>query len=57
MAWTHDPGCIGLCMSYGSKIPAVLPAYTDDGGNLAPDARVRFARELVALLASLPQVP
>jgi len=57
MAWTHDPGCIGLCLSYCSKIPAVLAAYTDDGGHLAPDARVRFARELVALLASLPQVP
>jgi hypothetical protein len=41
----------------GSKIPAVLPAYTDDGGHLAPDARVRFARELVALLASEPPVP
>jgi len=41
----------------GSKIPALLAAYTDDGGHLTPDARVRFARELIALLASLPEVP
>ena len=41
----------------GRRIPAVLPAYTNDGGHLTPDARVRFARELIALLASLPEVP
>jgi hypothetical protein len=39
----------------GSKVPALLPVYTDDGGHLNPEVRVRFARELIALLASVPQ--
>jgi hypothetical protein len=38
----------------GSKVPALLPGYTDDGGHLKREARLRFARELIALLASLP---
>jgi len=38
----------------GSKHPALLPAWTDDGGHLNPDARLRFARELIAFLAALP---
>ena len=38
----------------GSKVPALVPAYTDDGGHLNPEARLRLARELIALLASLP---
>jgi hypothetical protein len=41
----------------GNKVPALLSAYTDDGGHLNPGARARFARELIALLASLPQMP
>jgi hypothetical protein len=41
----------------GSKVPALLSSYTDDGGHLNPNARARFARELIALLASLPEVP
>ena len=39
----------------GTQVPALLSSYTEDGGHLTPDARVRFARELIALLASLPQ--
>jgi hypothetical protein len=38
----------------GSKVPALLPAYTDDGGHLNPAARLRFARELIGFLAELP---
>jgi hypothetical protein len=38
----------------GRKVPALLSAYTDDGGHLNAEARLRFARELIALLASLP---
>jgi hypothetical protein len=41
----------------GSKVPALLPAYTDDGGHLNSNARARFAGELIALLASLPEAP
>ena len=41
----------------GSKVPALLAAYSDDGSHLNDKARLRFARELIALLAALPQVP
>jgi len=41
----------------GSQVPALLPAYSDDGGHLNSASRVRFARELIALLASLPPTP
>jgi len=41
----------------GGKVPALLAAYSDDGGHLNEKARLRFARELIALLAALPQVP
>lgn len=35
------------------SIPMLVPAYTDDGEHLNPEGRVRVARELVALLASV----
>ena len=38
----------------GSKVPALLPAWTDDGGHLNPEARQRLARELIGFLAGLP---
>jgi hypothetical protein len=38
----------------GSKVPGLLPAWTDDGGHLNADARLRFARELIAFVAALP---
>jgi len=38
----------------GRKVPALVSDYTEDGGHLRPEVRPRFARELVALLASLP---
>jgi len=41
----------------GSKVPALLAAYSDDGGHLNDKARLQFARELIALLAALPPVP
>jgi len=41
----------------GGKVPALLAANSDDGGHLNDKARLRFARELIALLAALPQVP
>ncbi len=38
----------------GRRVPALVPAYTDDGGHLNGPAAERVARQLVALLASLP---
>jgi len=38
----------------GKQVPALVPAYTHDGGHLNETGRRRAARELVRLLASLP---
>ncbi len=41
----------------GSVVPAMAPAYTDDGGHLNAAGRLRAARELVSVLASIPDRP
>ena len=41
----------------GSVAPAMAPAYTDDGGHLNAAGRLRAARELVSILASIPNRP
>jgi hypothetical protein len=41
----------------GRMIPALLPAYTEDGGHLASNARSRMAEELIAVLASASPAP
>lgn len=38
----------------GRSVPAMAAAYTDDGGHLNEAGRLRAARELVAVLASIP---
>ncbi len=38
----------------GRQVPALVPEYTDDGGHLNGPAAERVARQLVALLASVP---
>jgi len=38
----------------GRRIPALVPAYTDDGGHLLGEGRLRAARQLVSVLASPP---
>lgn len=38
----------------GRQVPALVPAYTGDGGHLDASGRRRMARELVALLAAVP---
>jgi hypothetical protein len=38
----------------GRQVPALVPAYTDDGGHLNGPAAERVARQLVALLATVP---
>lgn len=38
----------------GSAVPAMSPAYTYDGGHLNATGRLRAARELVSVIASIP---
>ncbi len=39
----------------GRAVPALVGAYTDDGGHLNSKGQLRAARELVSVLASLPE--
>ncbi len=41
----------------GSVVPAMAPAYTDDGGHLNAAGKLRAARELVSVMASIPNLP
>lgn len=41
----------------GSIAPAMFPAYTDDGGHLNATGKLRAARELVSILAAIPDRP
>ncbi|MGA8891980.1 MAG: hypothetical protein WB493_10450, partial [Anaeromyxobacteraceae bacterium] len=41
----------------GRRVPALVPAYTDDGGHLNEAGRLRAAAALVDLLAGLPDAP
>lgn len=36
------------------RVPALVPAYTEDGGHLNEEGRTRAARELLSVLASIP---
>jgi hypothetical protein len=38
----------------GSVVPVMVPAYTEDGGHLNAVGQLRAARELVSVLASIP---
>lgn len=38
----------------GKAVPELLPEYSDDGGHLNASARLRAARELIAVLAAIP---
>jgi lysophospholipase L1-like esterase len=39
----------------GRTAPALVPAYTDDGGHLNRDGKLRAARALLAVLSTLPE--
>ncbi len=39
----------------GKQVPAMVPAYTEDGGHLNREGRRRVARELISVLANLPR--
>lgn len=41
----------------GSVAPALAPAYTDDGSHLNAAGKLRAARELVSILAAVPNRP
>lgn len=41
----------------GRRVPAMVPAYTDDGGHLNREGKLLAARALVSLLASVPVPP
>ncbi|MCR4303425.1 MAG: hypothetical protein NUV63_04240 [Gallionella sp.] len=41
----------------GNVAPAMFPSYTDDGGHLNTTGRLRAARELVSVLAAIPDQP
>ena len=41
----------------GVTSPAMTEAYTDDGGHLNGAGKLRVARELISILASIPQKP
>jgi lysophospholipase L1-like esterase len=38
----------------GGRVPVLVSAYTEDGGHLNEDGRIRAARELLSVLASIP---
>ncbi|MBU1424388.1 MAG: hypothetical protein KKH12_15415 [Gammaproteobacteria bacterium] len=41
----------------GKAVPALVPEYSDDGGHLIADGRLRAARELISVLAAIPDRP
>jgi hypothetical protein len=52
---TRPDGRAETCEVGGRQVPALVPAYTHDGGHLNEVGRRRVARELVRLLAALPR--
>jgi len=49
---TAPDGTLAMVTWDGSTVPAMAPAYTDDGGHLNAAGRARAAREFLAVLAS-----
>lgn len=41
----------------GRSIPMLIPEYSDDGGHLNAEGKQRAARELISVLASVPDKP
>lgn len=54
---TAPDGSAVLAEWQGKTIPAMAAAYTDDGGHLNANGRMRAARELVSVLAAIPDRP
>ncbi len=51
---THPDGRRESVELEGRAVPALVPAYTDDGGHLNREGRLRAARALVGVLARVP---
>lgn len=51
---TRPDGSVEATVWSGRAVPALVPAYTDDGGHLNAAGQERVARRLVALLAGGP---
>jgi len=49
---TAPDGTVATVTWNGSTVPAMAPAYTDDGGHLNAAGRARAAREFLAVLAA-----
>lgn len=52
---THPDGTAETYELNGETWPAMVPAYSDDGGHLSPAGQDRMAREFLAFLSNLPQ--
>ena len=52
---THPDGTRETYALDGHDYPALVPAYSDDGGHLNARGQVRLASAFVSLLASLPR--
>ncbi|MFY3745942.1 hypothetical protein ACOQFB_18670 [Anaeromyxobacter sp. Red801] len=54
---TRPDGSVETSAWQGGAVPALVPAYTDDGGHLNAEGRARAARALAAVIASVPRQP
>lgn len=51
---TTPDGAVATVEWNGSVAPVMVPAYTDDGGHLNSVGKLRAARELISVLAAVP---
>ena len=51
---TAPDGTVETVEWNGSAVPVMVPAYTEDGGHLNAAGKLRAARELVSVLAAIP---
>lgn len=54
---TRADGTLHTFERGGTKVPALVPEYTDDGGHLNAAGRKHVAEALLSYLASLPDAP
>jgi hypothetical protein len=50
----HPDGAIETATFEQRSVPALVPAFTTDGGHLNAEGQLRAARELVSVLAAIP---
>ena len=54
---TAPDGSVSTIEWEGKIAPAMTPSYTDDGGHLNAAGKLRAARELISVLATIPDSP